>query len=166
MLLMAAFLIASTPPASTTQPASPAPDPLPTTGQLALTSAAVCAGSCLASGAGLILGLNGKSPVFIAAGPVLGLAGSAIGGGLAESVTPEPDRTDSQAAWGALCAAGGYLLVGGAAATIGYIWGASTSDDAPLLAGGLGALGLGAAGGAIGAGAGTFLALTFEPPQF
>ena len=127
MLLMAAFLIASTQPASppASPSASPAPDPLPSTGQLALTSAVVCAGSCLASGAGLLLGLNGKSPVFIAAGPVLGLAGSAIGGGLAESVTPEPDRSDSQAAWGALCAAGGYLLVGGAGATIGYIWAAT-----------------------------------------
>jgi hypothetical protein len=178
MLLIIAFLVTSEPPLMEPPP----PDP-PAPGQLGLTSAVVCAGSCLASGLGLSLGLTGASPVFIAAGPALGLAGGLIGGGLAESVTPEPEpgrrtfgkesaqrpqrgpQPDSQFAWGALCAGAGYLVVGGAAATAGYFLGASTSDDAPLLGGGFGALGFGAVGGAIGAGVGTFIALNNEPPE-
>jgi hypothetical protein len=161
MILIAAMIASA-------QPALPPPDPpnLPTsTEHLALTSATVCAGSCLANGAGLLLSLNANSAALIAAGPVLGLAGGAVGGALAEGVTPDPDPEESQIGWGALCSAGGYLLFGGAAAAIGYAWGAATSDDAPLLAGGFAALGLGAAGGAIGAGAGTLFALTIDPPE-
>ena len=154
----------------------PPPDPL-TPGQTALYSAAVCAGSCAANGVGLFAGLTGRTPLLIPAGPVFGLVGASVGGALAEVAAPEPETTalqfsqqppqpppDSQAAWGAFGAATGYLLLGGVAATVGYFVGAPLSQDAPLVGGGFGALGFGAVGGAVGAGIGTFIVLSNEPP--
>ena len=68
--------------------------------------------------------------------------------------------------WVPLWAAGGFLLVGGAGAAVGYAYGSNTSSDAGPAFGMFGALLVGSAAGAVGAGIGTFAGLHNEPPDF
>jgi hypothetical protein len=58
------------------------------------------------------------------------------------------------------------LLVGGAGAAAGYATGYNTSSDGREAFGMFGALLLGSAAGAVGAGIGTFAGLHNEPPDF
>lgn len=135
--------------------ASPPPD--------FIVAAAVCGTSCLLNVAGLGVSLTSGTPLLIPLGPGLGLLGSVAGGAVAGNATAKRDVMPATV-WTALCAATGYLVVGGAAAAGGYLVGASTSSDAPFIGGGFGALAAGAVGGAVGAGVGTFIALQTDPP--
>lgn len=148
-------------PIASSPPDAPPPDPIPPP---LFVGAAVCAGVCVLGAAGSAAGLA-AGPAGIPLPPLAGLAAATLGGAVAEHFVPDqPETSTNEELWGAVAGAGGFLTVGAAGAALGYLLGAQTSVDAPLIGGGFGAIGLGLIGGAVGAGTAVFAATSFEAP--